>query len=107
MAKKQPNVQQDVETQVNTEVQAPAAEVQAPAVEVKPKAPKIGDYIKDKILNSVWNNNEILEGVKQTFPACKTTYACIAWYRTQLRNDGRIPPRVTKKAQEQASQPAA
>jgi hypothetical protein len=89
---------------VNPEVETPVdAPVVAPVVEAKPKAPKIGDYIKDKILNSVWNNNEILEGVKQTFPFCKTTYACIAWYRSQLRADGRIPPRA-KKVQEQAQQ---
>jgi hypothetical protein len=45
---------------------------------------------------------EILDSVKSTFPNAKTSYACIAWYRSDLRNKGLIGPRVSKKAPKQA-----
>lgn len=57
----------------------------------------IGTYVKEMILTTNWTNKEILESVHQKFEGCKTTYACIAWYRTHLRGLGQIGPRHAKK----------
>ena len=57
----------------------------------------VGSFCKDKILNSNWTNKEILEEVLKVYPTAKTTYACIAWYRSDLRSKGLISPRVFAK----------
>jgi hypothetical protein len=72
---------------------APAA-VEAPAIVTKVG---VGSFCKDMILNSNWNNKEILEKVLETYPTAKTSYACIAWYRSDLRSKGLIGPRVHAK----------
>jgi len=61
------------------------------------KALSIGAFCKDKILNTNWTNMEILDSVKSTYPNAKTSYACIAWYRSDLRSKGEIGPRVHAK----------
>jgi hypothetical protein len=73
-------------------------------VETKVETPKVGvgSFCVDKILTTNWTNMEILDSVKSTFPNAKTSYACIAWYRSDLRNKGLIGPRVSKKAPKQA-----
>ena len=70
-------------------------------VETKVETPKVGvgSFCVDKILTTNWTNMEILDSVKSTFPNAKTSYACIAWYRSDLRNKGLIGPRVSKKVE--------
>lgn len=75
-------------------VEAPV--VNTPVVEKVAKV-GVGSFCKDKILNSVWTNAEILEEVKRVFPSAKTTYACIAWYRSDLRSKGLIGPKTSTK----------
>jgi len=73
----------------------------------KVKKEGIGKFVMGIMLDektSNWTNKEILDKVVEKFPTAKTTYACIAWYRTHLRGLGKIPQR-TKKVVE--IQPAA
>ena len=39
------------------------------------------------------SNTDVLEAVKKQFPAAKTTMACIAWYKSDLRKKKLIPGR--------------
>jgi hypothetical protein len=38
-------------------------------------------------------NTVILETIKKEFPNGKTTMACIAWYKSDMRKKGQIPPK--------------
>ena len=93
MAKKQVAVQAVESTQV---------EVQAEVV----KAPKIGigSTIIDLILaNPEMTNLQILAEIKAKFESAQTSYACIAWYKSKLRREGKIGARVfTKKVKPEA-----
>ena len=81
-----------VENVVMTEVQAQAEVIVA---EVK-KARGIGKFIVEKILTTNLTNTEILAEVIKEFDGAKTTMACIAWYKTKMRKEGKIGARVTK-----------
>jgi hypothetical protein len=72
--------------------------------EVKVKKVGIGSTIIELILaNPEMTNLQILEQVKATFEKAETSYACIAWYKSKLRKEGKIGARVfTKKAKPQA-----
>lgn len=50
----------------------------------------IGQFITWLILNTKKSNAEILEAVHEKFEGCKTTPACVAWYKTKLRKQGLI-----------------
>jgi hypothetical protein len=67
--------------------------------EVKAKKVGIGSTIIELILaNPTKTNQEILDEVKAKFEKAQTTYACIAWYKSKLRKEGKIGQRVfTKK----------
>ena len=60
------------------------------------KAGGIGKFIVDKILTTNLSNAEILNEVIKKFDGAKTTMACIAWYKTKMRKEGKIGARVTK-----------
>lgn len=60
--------------------------------------------IKLILENPDWANQQVLEEVKKLFPSAQTTMACIAWYKSKLRKEGKIGQRVFKKPQ---AQPAA
>lgn len=45
-------------------------------------------------------NQQILDKVKEQFPSAQTTMACIAWYKSKLRKEGKIGQRVFKKKTE-------
>ena len=42
-------------------------------------------------------NQQVLEKVRELFPSAQTTMACIAWYKSKLRKEGKIGARVFKK----------
>ena len=73
--------------------------------EVKTPKVGIGSTIIDLILkNPEMTNNEILAKIKAQFESAQTSYACIAWYKSKLRKEGKIGARVfKKKAVEQAA----
>ena len=43
------------------------------------------------------SNQQVLDEVKKLFPSAQTTMACIAWYKSKLRKEGKIGARVFKK----------
>ena len=49
----------------------------------------IGRQIADEIVKGKMSNDEILEAVKKAHKS-KTTYACVAWYRSHARKDGAV-----------------
>ena len=48
----------------------------------------IGQFVRHLLKNSKKSNAEILELVLKTFAGSKTTPACIAWYKTDMRKKG-------------------
>jgi hypothetical protein len=74
--------------------------VEVKAEEVKVKKVGIGSTIIELILaNPAMTNQQILDEVKAKFEKAQTSYACIAWYKSKLRKEGKIGARVfTKKA---------
>lgn len=56
----------------------------------------IGQLITYLILNSTKSNKEILETVHSQFE-CNTSMACIAWYKSKLRKEGKIEKTKTQK----------
>ena len=57
----------------------------------------IGNFCRAQILLGK-KNAVILELVGIQFPEAKTTAACIAWYKSDMRNKGLIERKVTAKA---------
>ena len=49
----------------------------------------IGNYARAQILLGK-TNQEILEAIQKQFPAAKTTPACVAWYKSDMRKHGLI-----------------
>ena len=49
------------------------------------------------LTNPDWSNQQILEEVKKLFPSAQTSMACIAWYKSKLRKEGKIGQRVFKR----------
>ena len=48
----------------------------------------IGQFCRHMMLNSSKSNTEILNLVLKLYPDAKTTMACIAWYKSDLRKKG-------------------
>ena len=71
-------------------------------------AANIGATVRKLVLeNPTMKNDDILKMVKDQFPNGKTSYACIAWYKTDMRKKGLIASKksrdvetVTKELQE-------
>ena len=77
-----------------SETAAKQLDAQAQAEPVK--KPGIGKFIVEQILTMEKSNTEILNEVIKEFDGAKTTMACIAWYKTKMRKEGKIPPRSVK-----------
>lgn len=77
----------------------PAVETPA-VVEVKVRVTVGATAIKLILENPELSNAQVLEKVKEAFPAAQTTMACIAWYKSKLRKEGKIGQRVFKKKAE-------
>lgn len=57
----------------------------------------IGKFVRDQVLqNPEAKNEEILKLVKSKFPEAKTSYACIAWYKSDMRKKGMIASKKTR-----------
>ena len=49
----------------------------------------IGNFARQAIINNPSaKNQELLEMVKAQFPEAKTTIACIAWYKSDIKKNG-------------------
>lgn len=87
------------------QVQATVEQTTVEQVEQAKVRVSIGSTAIKLILeNPDWANQQVLEEVKKLFPSAQTTMACIAWYKSKLRKEGKIGQRVFKKPQ---AQPAA
>ena len=58
--------------------------VEAQEVQVVQK-PKVGERCKQLILEGILDNKGILEQIKKEYPEGKTSIACIAWYKSDLK----------------------
>jgi hypothetical protein len=58
---------------------------------------KIGQFAQRVMLSTELKNAAILELIHQEFPEAKTTAACIAWYRSDLKKKPKlvVVPEVT------------
>ena len=65
--------------------------------EVKARVSIGSTAIQLVLTNPDWSNQQVLEEVKKLFPSAQTTMACIAWYKSKLRKEGKIGQRVFKK----------
>ena len=84
-------------SQADNQEVAQVENVQVENVEVKAvKAKGIGKFIVEQILTTEKSNTEILNEVLKVFKGSKTTMACIAWYKSKLRKEGKIPLRSVK-----------
>lgn len=59
---------------------------------MKAAGPSIGQRSRELIKEGK-SNAVVLETIKLEFPEGKTTMACIAWYKSDLRKKGEIAPR--------------
>ena len=87
---------ESTEPQEGAEIQ-PEAEPneQSAEPEVQQETPKaamgIGQFVRYLLTKSNKSNAEVLELVLKTFEGAKTTAACIAWYKSDLRKKGVLP----------------
>ena len=74
--------------------------VQLESVKHEPKGVKqtsvtgVGNEIKALIREGKLTNKQILARVLENNPARKTTYACVAWYQSDLRKKGDMVVKV-------------
>lgn len=89
-----PEVQDATEQQVEPSaepVEGAETGVEQDAKPVVQVAMGIGQFCRHMMLNSSKTNPEILALVLKLYPDAKTTAACIAWYKSDLRKKGLLP----------------
>lgn len=57
----------------------------------------IGNFARAQILLGK-TNSEILDLIRIQFPDGKTTAACVAWYKSDMRKKGMLEKKVAQKA---------
>lgn len=72
-----------VESQV-AESQVAESPVVTPAVATVAK-PKVGERARQLLQEGILDNKGILEQIKKEYPDAKTSIACIAWYKSDLK----------------------
>lgn len=91
------NIQADQPTE-NVE-QSTTSEVQTPEEQPEQKVTfGIGQFVRHLLKNTNKSNKDVLELVLTTFPGSKTTPACIAWYKTDMRKKGLLPEGTSRGA---------
>lgn len=59
----------------------------------------IGKFTQSLILaNPELTNTQILAKVLEVYPTAKTSMACIAWYKSDMRKKGSLAPRAAQPA---------
>lgn len=72
-------VQEILETsQAEAQIETPQDEAQAPTM-------KVGQRARQLILEGKLDNKGILEQIRKEYPNAKTSIACIAWYKSDLK----------------------
>ena len=69
------------------ETPIPPVEPSAPATPALAKTRGIGAFAINLMKTTQLSNNQILAKIKAEFEGCKTTYECIAWYRSKIRRE--------------------
>jgi hypothetical protein len=60
----------------------------------------IGKFARELILaQPELKNDDVLAKIKKNFPEAKTTYACVAWYKSDLRKKGLIAKRAARSVE--------
>jgi len=72
-----------IENVTNVEVVEQIVETSQPEVQVQTM--KVGQRCKQLILEGLLDNKAILEQIKKEYPNGKTSIACIAWYKSDLK----------------------
>jgi len=90
MAKKQNPVatvetSQDEVVQEILETSQDEAQIETPQDEVQAPTMKVGQRARQLILEGKLDNKGILEQIKKEYPNAKTSMACIAWYKSDLK----------------------
>ncbi len=90
MAKKQTPVatvetSQDEVVQEILETSQDEAQIETPQDEVQAPTMKVGQRARQLILEGKLDNKGILEQIKKEYPNAKTSIACIAWYKSDLK----------------------
>jgi hypothetical protein len=70
---------------VESEVNDPHAPAKKPMKVVKTVKTGVGAQILQHIADGVLSNKEIVAKVLEDNPLRKTTYACVAWYQSQVK----------------------
>lgn len=73
---------------------------------VKTVVTGVGARIKELILTTDLTNQQILELVRKEHPLRKTTYACVAWYQSDLRKKAKAQDTSAADAYIKAEQEA-
>jgi len=76
----QPEVAETPQPEV---VETPQPETPQPETQIA--KPKVGERCKQLILEGILDNKGILEQIKKEYPGGKTSMACIAWYKSDLK----------------------
>ena len=86
MAKKQNPVVVETNETPFIDMEAPA-ETAAPAETEAPAKPtmKVGQRARQLILEGVLDNKGILAQLNKEYPAGKTSMACVAWYKSDVK----------------------
>lgn len=70
-------------------IETPVAEVavvETPVAEVVTvQKPKVGERCRQLLQEGILDNKGILEQIKKEYPDAKTSIACIAWYKSDLK----------------------
>lgn len=53
---------------------------------------RIGQYAQRLMQSTDMKNPDILTAIQKAFPEAKTTPACIAWYRSDLKKQAKVVP---------------
>lgn len=90
MAKKQNPVatvetSQDEVVQEILETSQDEAQIETPQDEAQAPTMKVGQRARQLILEGKLDNKGILEQIKKEYPNAKTSMACIAWYKSDLK----------------------
>ena len=74
---------------MSKKIETPVAEVavvETPVTEVVTvQKPKVGERARQLLQEGILDNKGILEQIKKEYPDAKTSIACIAWYKSDLK----------------------
>ena len=71
---------------MSKKIETPVAEVATVETLVATvQKPKVGERARQLLQEGILDNKGILEQIKKEYPEAKTSIACIAWYKSDLK----------------------